>query len=107
MEINVKKCATASYLIDMNQRRSSFTNSLMFKGQLIPNLTLVQSLKYLGTPVTARKTVKLKAIEIKLTEMKIRLKKIAESPLLIVQKIDAMKTFVLNIGLHDVEWKCR
>jgi hypothetical protein len=68
---------------------------LTFKGQLIPNLTLAQSLKYLGTPVTARKTVKLEAIETKLTEMKIRLKKIAESPLLIVQKIDAMKTFVL------------
>jgi hypothetical protein len=39
--------------------------------------------------------VKLEAIGTKLTEMKIRLKKIVESPLLIAQKIDAMKTFVL------------
>jgi hypothetical protein len=39
--------------------------------------------------------VKLEASEAKFTEMKIRLKKIMESPLLIVQKIDAMKTFVL------------
>jgi hypothetical protein len=39
--------------------------------------------------------VKLDAIETKLTEMKIHLKKIMESPLLIVQKIDAVKTFLL------------
>jgi hypothetical protein len=39
--------------------------------------------------------VKLEAIEAKLTEMRIRLKKIMESPLLIVQKIDAVKTFLL------------
>jgi hypothetical protein len=97
MEVNVKKCATALYLIDANQRRSSLANSLMFKGQSIPNLTVAQLLKYLGTPVTARKTVKLEAIETKLTEMKIRLKKIVESPLLIVQKIDTMKTFVFPI----------
>jgi hypothetical protein len=84
MEVNVKKCATVSYLIDMNQRRSSLVNSLIFKGQSIPNLTLVQSLKYLGAPVTARKTVKLEAVETKLTEMKIRLKNFVESPLLIV-----------------------
>jgi hypothetical protein len=37
----------------------------------------------------------LEAAEAKLTEMKIRLKKIMESPLLIMQKIDTMKTFVL------------
>jgi hypothetical protein len=39
--------------------------------------------------------VKLEEAEAKLTEMKIRLKKIMESPLLIVQKIDAMKISVL------------
>jgi hypothetical protein len=30
MEVNVKKCATASYLIDTNQRRSSLADSLTF-----------------------------------------------------------------------------
>jgi hypothetical protein len=39
--------------------------------------------------------VKLEALTMKLTEMKIRLKKIMESLLLIVQKIDAIKTFIL------------
>jgi hypothetical protein len=95
MEVNVNKCATASYLIDVNQRRSSLANSLMFKGQPISNLTLTQSLKYLGIPVTARKTLKLEVVETKLTEMKIQLKKIVESLLLIVLKIYAMKTFIL------------
>jgi ribosomal protein L27 len=95
MEVNVKKCATASYLRDVNRHRCSLSRNLEFKNQPIPNLTLAQSLKYLGTAVAARRTVKLEAAEAKLTEMKVRLKKILESPLLIVQKIDAMKTFVL------------
>jgi hypothetical protein len=95
MEVNVKKCATASYLKDMNRQRFSLAENLNFKGQPIPNLTLAQSPKYLGTAIAPRRTVTLEATEAKLTEMKIRLKKIIESPVLIVQKIDAMKTFVL------------
>jgi hypothetical protein len=95
MEVNVRKCATASYIQDANHHRCSLRESLTFKGQEIPNLTLAQSLKYLGTAVAARRTVKLGTVEAKLTEMKMRLQKILESPLLIVQKIDALKTFVL------------
>jgi hypothetical protein len=95
MEVNVKKCATASYLKDMNRPRYSLAANLNFKGQPIPNLTLVQLLKYLGTAIAPKRTVRLEATEAKRTEMKIRLKKIIESPLLIVPKIDAMKTFVL------------
>jgi hypothetical protein len=95
MTVNVEKCATASYMRDRNRHRCSLAENLQFKGQPIPNLTLAQSLKYLGTAVAPRRTVKLEATEAKLTEMKIRLRKIMESPLLVVQKIDAMKTFVL------------
>jgi hypothetical protein len=94
IEVNMKKCATASYLKDMNRHRCSLAANLNFKGQLIPNLTLARLLKYLGTAIAPRRTVKLEATEAKLTEMKIRLKKIIESPLLVVQKIDATKTFV-------------
>jgi hypothetical protein len=39
MEVNVKRCATASYLLDMNRRRCSLRDKLKFKGQEIPNLT--------------------------------------------------------------------
>jgi hypothetical protein len=95
MEVNVKKCAAASYLKDTNRHRCSLAANLNFKGQPIPNLTLAQSLKYLGTAIAPRRTVRLEATEAKLTEMKIQLKKITESPLLIVRKIDPMKTFVL------------
>jgi hypothetical protein len=95
MEVNVKKCAPASYLKDMNRHRCSMALNMEFKGRPIPNLTLAQSLKYLGTPVAPRTTVKLEAAGANPTQMKIRLRKIMESPLLIVQKIDAMKTFVL------------
>jgi hypothetical protein len=95
MEVNAKKCATASYLFDVNRRRCSLAEHFEFNDQEIPNLSLGQSLKYLGTAVAARRTVKLEVAEAKLTEMKIRLKKIMESQLLIVQKIDAVKTFLL------------
>jgi hypothetical protein len=67
MEVNVKKCAAASYLRDMNRHRCSLARNLNSKGQPIPNLTLAQSLKYLGTAVAPRRTVKLEAAEAKLT----------------------------------------
>jgi hypothetical protein len=95
MEVNTKKCMTASYVIDEHRHRCSLARNLKFKGQDIPNLTLADSLKYLGTAVAPRRNVKLRALTPKLSEMKIRLMKIMGSPLLIVQKIDAIKTFIL------------
>jgi hypothetical protein len=95
MEVNVKKCATASYLNDIHRYHCSLAENMKFKNQDIPNLTLAQSLKYLGTAVAPKRRAKLEAIETKLMEMKVRLKKIMESPLLIVQKIDAVKIFLL------------
>jgi hypothetical protein len=63
IEVNVKKCTTASYLIDGNRHRCSFRESRMFKNQGIPNRTLAQSLKYLGTAVAARRQVKWKQLK--------------------------------------------
>jgi hypothetical protein len=95
MEVNVNKCATASYMLDANRHRCTLAENLTFKGETIPSLTLAESLKYLGTAIAARRRLKITAAESKLTEMRVRLKKILESPLLIVQKIDAIKTFLL------------
>jgi hypothetical protein len=95
MEVNVDKCATASYAMDAQGHRCTIEHPVRIRGQGIRNLTLAQSLKYLGTAVAARRTVKLQAVETKLTEMRVRLRKIMESPLLIVQKVDAVKTFLL------------
>jgi hypothetical protein len=52
-------------------------------------------LRYLGAPIAARKTIKLKSAKVKLKEMQGLLEKIMSSALMIVQKIDTMKTFLL------------
>jgi hypothetical protein len=95
MEINVSKCTTASYLFDPQHHRCSLSECFKFNNQDIPNLTLLQSMKYLGTAVAARRNVKLHATSYKFHEMKSLVQKILNSPLLIVQKIDAIKTFVI------------
>jgi hypothetical protein len=95
MEVNVKKCSTASYLFNNDHHRCTLTEPLKFRNQDIPNLSLSQSMKYLGTAVAARRHVKLKATNQKFDEMKILVEKIMNSPLLTVQKIDAIKTFVV------------
>jgi hypothetical protein len=71
MEVNVKKWATASYLIDRYRHKCSLAENLRFKGQDIPNLTLAESLKYLGTAASGRRKVKPEAIMTKLTEVKV------------------------------------
>jgi hypothetical protein len=53
MEVKVKKCATASSILDRNRRRSSLERELKFKGQPIPNLALAQPTKYIRTTVGA------------------------------------------------------
>jgi hypothetical protein len=95
MEINVSKCATASYLIDEQRHRCILEVNFRLTNEPVPNLTMSQSLKYLGTAVAARRTVKLQTVEGKVTEIEKRLQSIISSKLLIVQKIDAIKTFLL------------
>jgi hypothetical protein len=70
MEVNVKKCATASYLKDMNRHRCSLAANLNFKGQPIPNLMLAQSLKHLDTAIAPGRTVRLEATEAKRSSWK-------------------------------------
>jgi hypothetical protein len=52
-------------------------------------------MRYLSAPIAARRIMKLKSAKLKLKEMKALLGKIISSPLLTVQKIDAVKTFLL------------
>jgi hypothetical protein len=95
MEVNVKRCATVSYIINSNRHRCCLAKNLELSGASIPNLTLAESLKYLGTTIVARRIVRLKAVKTKLMEMRIWLDKIIDSPLLTVQRINAITTFVL------------
>jgi hypothetical protein len=66
-----------------------------FRGEEIPNLIMAESMGYLEAPIADRRTVKLKSVKFKLEEMDILLEKILSSPVLTVQKIDAVKTFLL------------
>jgi hypothetical protein len=95
LEVNVKKCSTSSYLLDSSGHRCSLTKNLKFQNQDIPNLAMDESLKYLGTAVAARRYVKLKSIHAKFNEARALVQKIIRSPLKTVQKIDAVKTFVI------------
>jgi hypothetical protein len=90
-----KRWTMASKVLDDQKHRYSLTTNFKFRNQEIPNLTLNQSLKYLGTAVAARRNIKLQATNIKFDEMKTLVQKIISSPLLTVQKIDAIKTFVI------------
>jgi hypothetical protein len=49
----------------------------------------------MSTAVAGRCMIKVKTVETKLTRMKIRMQKIFEFPSKMIQKIDAIKTFVL------------
>jgi hypothetical protein len=96
MEVNVKKCATASYVYDDDKWRTFLDGCFKFRGQEIPNLMTVDSMRYLGAPIAARRTVRLKSAKFKLNEMEIFLGKVMSSALLTIQKIDAIKTFLLR-----------
>jgi hypothetical protein len=95
MEVNVSKCATASHVFDEDGRRAFLNTCFKFRGEEIPTLTTAESMRYLDAPISARRSVKLKSVKFKLGEMEILLEKIMASPLLTVQKIDAVKTFLL------------
>jgi hypothetical protein len=95
MEVNVKKCSTSSYLLDSFGHRCSLTQNLKFQHQDIPNLDIDESMKYLGSAVAARRNVKLKSVQAKFNEARALVQKIIRSPLSTVQKIDAVKTFVI------------
>jgi hypothetical protein len=95
IEINVSKCATASYIYDENKQQTYLDDSFQFRGETIPDLTIAESIRYLDAPIAARRIVKLKSAKFKLNEMEVLLGKIMSSTLLTVQKIDAVKTFRL------------
>jgi hypothetical protein len=95
MEVNPLKCSTISYLKDDNRRRAFSDTAFQFNDQEIPNLSLEDSMRYLGAPIAARRTVKLKTGRTLVIEAKRMVDKIMASPLKIVQKISAIKTKVL------------
>jgi hypothetical protein len=52
-------------------------------------------MRYLGAPIAARRTIKLKPAKFKLKKMEFLLAKIMCRPRLSLQKIESLKTFLL------------
>jgi hypothetical protein len=94
MEINVSKCATASYIYDENRRQTYRDGSFQFRGEMIANLTTAESMKYLGVPIVAPRTATPKSAKGQRKERKVLLVKIMSSPVLTMQKIDAVETLL-------------
>jgi hypothetical protein len=46
MKVNVKKCATATYLMNSDRHHRSLGENLKLNGSSIPNVSLAKSLKY-------------------------------------------------------------
>jgi hypothetical protein len=113
MEVNVEKCAIASYVYDEDRRRIFLDRCFTLREQEIPNMTTADSMRYLEAPISARRIIKFKTARFKLKEIEILLGKIMSSPLLAMQKIDTIKIILLpsldflllngEIGVKDLE----
>jgi hypothetical protein len=95
LKVNVAICATASSIYDKDRQWTYLDRCYVFRGDEIPNLPTAESMRYLGARIAARRTIKRKSMKFKLEEMDILFGKIISSPLLTVQKIDAVKAFLL------------
>jgi hypothetical protein len=71
MEINVSKCATASYRYDKKKRYIYLDGSFQFRREAVPNLTTAESMRCLSAPIAAGKTVKLESIGFELKEIEV------------------------------------
>jgi hypothetical protein len=78
----VSKCATALYIYGEDRRRTYLDTCYVFREEEIPDLISAESMRYVGAPMTTRRTVKLKSVKFKPEEMNIPRGKIISSPLL-------------------------
>ena len=87
------KSCSVGYIWE-HQSRCSLKTPFKIGEVEIPFVNLDTSIKYLGTPVAARKITKLKSSEAYCNKFKVKALKIFNSDLRITQKIHAIKTFV-------------
>jgi hypothetical protein len=95
MEINMSKCAAASYISDENRRRTYLDDTFQFRKEGIPNFMTPESMRYLSALIAARRTIKLRSAKLSLKAMEILLGKIISAWRSTVQQSDAVKTFLL------------
>ena len=94
MQLAPTKCCSVGY-IWKNNARQGLTEGFSINEENIPFVGLDDSIKYLGTPVAARKVSKLKSSIDYFTKFKEKLLKVFDSKLLLVQKVHAVKTFLI------------
>ena len=93
MELAPNKCCSVGY-IWTNNNRASLKQPFRIGDEFVPFVDIDTSIKYLGSPVAARKIVKLNSSEEFCNKFKVKALRIFESDLCIVQKLHAIKTFV-------------
>jgi hypothetical protein len=97
LKVNVEKCVTASSIFDREDRgrRHSIWVPLTLCGKDVPVNIHTDSVKSLGFPIGGDRHERSLPVNITLTEMRLTIDKITKSPLFVVQKIQALRTYVL------------
>ncbi|WP_334097073.1 reverse transcriptase domain-containing protein, partial [Helicobacter typhlonius] len=94
MTLAPTKSCSFGYEWIFNSRRGLFSG-FNICGEEIPFVGLEESIRYLGTPISARKCAKIKTSAEYFVKAKNKIEKIIQSDLMIVQKIHAIKTFII------------
>jgi hypothetical protein len=93
IRLNPKKCQ-AFYKCGRNEREGEAPENIKIYGEDLEYVNINEVIKYLGTPVGARKNAKLNFAESKVESFRKHLNRIMDSGLKISQKINAIKTFI-------------
>lgn len=94
MKLAPEKCVAYVYGFNAAQRRY-YTADIRIGEEKIKVAKKQEAIRYLGAPITARKTERMKENKITEADFMKMLAKIMESQLTITQKIHAIKTFLL------------
>ena len=94
MKLAPAKSCSIGYLFQ-NRRRCSLENNFRIGNEPIPIIKLDSSMRYLGTPIAARKVAKLQNSTDYFLKFQEKALKIFESDLLEVQKLHAIRTFLI------------
>ena len=94
LKVNVNKCKMMSYILS-NGRRYFEEENFTLGSQPIPNATLEDNIRYLGTDVTTASSIRINGTEHVINEMETLIDKIGDSVLSLSQKVYAVRTFAI------------
>jgi hypothetical protein len=95
MAVNAKKCCVISSMVNGEGRRQAIERKFAYGGEELPSLETEQSTLYLGSPVGGSRKERAKPAKVRLAAMRDDILKICNSDLITVQKLDALKKFVM------------